>query len=68
MADAQVDDFQIAYRFLFDNLDKYSYGHDAEISVVLDDHIWRAGVVPDKEINWSAAISKILEITKKQVL
>lgn len=67
-ADAQVDDFQVAYRFLFDNLDKYSYGHDAEISVVLDDHIWRAGVVPDKEINWSAAISKILEITKKQVL
>ena len=68
VADAQVDDFQVAYRFLFDNLDKYSYGHDAEISVVLDDHIWRAGVVPDKEINWSAAISKILEITKKQVL
>jgi hypothetical protein len=52
----------------FDNLDKYSYGHDAEISVVLDDFIWRAGVVPDKEINFAAAISKILELNKKQVL
>ena len=68
VADAQVDDFQVAYRFLFDNLDKYSYGHDAEISVVLDDHIWRAGVVPDKEINFASAIAKILELNKKQVL
>ena len=68
VADAQVDDFQVAYRFLFDNLDKYSYGHDAEISVVLDDHIWRAGVVPDKEINFAAAIAKILDLNKKQVL
>ena len=68
VADTQVDDFQTAYRFLFDNLEKYSYGHDAEISVVLDDFIWRAGVVPDKEINFSAAIAKILELNKKQVL
>jgi replication factor C small subunit len=67
-ADAQVDDFQVAYRFLFENLEKYSHGHDAEISVVLDDHIWRAGVVPDKEINWAAAIAKILDLNKKQVL
>ena len=68
VADAQVDDFQVAYRYMFDNLDKFSYGHDAEISVILDDHIWRAGVVPDKEINYAACIAKILETTKKQVL
>jgi replication factor C small subunit len=68
VADAQVDDFQVAYKYMFDNLDKFSYGHDAEISVILDDHIWRAGVVPDKEINFASAIAKILETTKKQVL
>ena len=68
VADAQVNDFQIAYRFLFDNLEKYSYGHDAEISIILDDFIWRASVVPDKEINLAAAIAKILETNKKQVL
>jgi len=68
VADSQVDDFQVAYRFLFDNLDKYSYGHDAEISVILDDFIWRAGVVPDKEINFAACIAKILETNKKQIL
>jgi hypothetical protein len=68
IADAQVNDFQVAYKYMFDNLDKFSYGHDAEISVILDDHIWRAGVVPDKEINYAACIAKILETTKKQVL
>jgi replication factor C small subunit len=68
VADAQVDDFQAAYKYLFDNLDKFSYGHDAELSVILDDFIWRAGVVPDKEINFAASIAKILETTKKQVI
>jgi replication factor C small subunit len=68
VADAQVDDFQTAYRYMFDHLADFSYGHDAELSVILDDFIWRAGVVPDKEINFSAAISKILETTKKQVI
>ena len=68
VADAQVDDFQVAYKYMFDNLDKFSHGHDAELSIILDDHIWRAGVVPDKEINFAAAIAKILETTKKQVI
>jgi replication factor C small subunit len=68
VADAQVDDFQTAYRYMFDHLSEFSYGHDAELSVILDDFIWRAGVVPDKEINAMACIAKILETTKKQVL
>jgi replication factor C small subunit len=68
VADAQVDDFQIAFRYMFDHLAEFSYGHDAGISVILDDFIWRAGVVPDKEINMMACIAKILETNKKQVL
>jgi replication factor C small subunit len=68
VADAQVDDFQTAYRYMFDHLVDFSYGHDAELSVILDDFIWRAGVVPDKEINFSAAIAKILDTNKKQII
>jgi replication factor C small subunit len=68
VADAQVDDFQTAYRYMFDHLADFSYGHDAELSVILDDFIWRAGVVPDKEINFSAAIAKILDTNKKQII
>ena len=68
VANAQVDDFQIAYRYMFDHLSEFSYGHDAELSVILDDFIWRAGVVPDKEINFAACIAKTLETIKKQVI
>ena len=68
VADSQVDDFQTAYRYMFDNLSEFSYGHDAELSVILDDFIWRAGVVPDKEINAMACIAKILDTNKKQIL
>ena len=64
VADAQVDDFQVAYRYMFDNLAKFSNGHDAEISIILDDFIWRGGVVPDKEINFAACVAKILETNK----
>lgn len=68
VADSQVDDFQTAYRYMFDHMPEFSYGNDAQLSVILDDFIWRAGVVPDKEINAMACIAKILEATKKQVL
>jgi replication factor C small subunit len=68
VADNQVDDFQIAFRYMFDNLAEFSYGHDAELSIILDDFIWRSGVVPDKEINFAACIAKILETTKKQII
>ena len=68
VADTQVDDFQTAYRYMFDNLAEFSYGNDAQLSVILDDFIWRAGVVPDKEINFAACIAKILETNKKQIL
>lgn len=68
VADAQVDDFQIAYRYMFEHLPEFSYGNDANLSVILDDFIWRSSVVPDKEINFAAAIAKILETTKKQLL
>jgi DNA polymerase III delta prime subunit len=68
VADSQVDDFQTAYRYMFDNLSEFSYGNDAQLSVILDDFIWRAGVVPDKEINFAACIAKILDTNKKQIL
>ena len=68
VADAQVDDFQTAFRYMFEHLSEFSYGHDAELSIILDDFIWRAGVVPDKEINFAACIAKVLETNKKQIL
>jgi len=68
VADAQVDDFQTAYRYMFDHMPEFSYGNDAQLSVILDDFIWRSSVVPDKEINFAACIAKVLDTNKKQIL
>ena len=68
VADEQVDDFQVVFRYMFDNLSEFSYGNDAQISVILDEYSWRANVVPDKEINFMASISRILDTIKKQVI
>jgi len=64
VANSEIVDFQTAYRHLFDKLEEFSNGHDAEISIILDEFSWRANVVPDKEINFAAAIAKILETIK----
>jgi len=68
IADEQVDDFQVVFRYMFDNLSEFSYGNDAQVSVILDEYSWRANVVPDKEINFMASISRILDTIKKQVI
>lgn len=68
VANNPVDNFQSIYRYLFDNLDKFSHGHDAEISVILDDALWHSNMVFDKEINFAATTAKILETNKKIIL
>lgn len=64
VADENLNEFQTIYRFLFDNLDKYSKGQDANISIIIDDFMWRSGVVPDKEINMAAFAAKLLEVIR----
>lgn len=59
--DAQVDDYQPLYRFLFDNLNEFApEGKQAEIIIMLDEYSWRAMVVMDREINCAALINQIL--------
>jgi replication factor C small subunit len=68
VADSQVDDFQIAYRYMFDHLSEFSYGHDASIIILLDEYSYRANVCPDKELNFAAFINSLLNITIKNVI
>ena len=68
VADAQVNDFQVAYRFLFDNLDKFSNGHDAEIIILLDEYSYRANMCPDKELNFAALINSLLNTITKNII
>jgi replication factor C small subunit len=68
VADAQVDDFQTVYRYMFDNLSEFSYGNDASIIILLDEYSYRANVCPDKELNFAAFINSLLNITTKNVI
>jgi replication factor C small subunit len=63
--DSQSDDYQALIEHLFENIDKFGKGHEAEIAIELDDTQWRSRAVPDKEINIVAMLSKILRILGK---
>ena len=68
VADAQVDDFQPLIEHLFENIDKYGSGFEAEIIIELDETQYRSRMVPDKEISIAALLSKLLQILSKKQL
>jgi replication factor C small subunit len=69
IANAQLDDYNPIYRFLYDNLDSFSKGNEAEVIIAIDEHLWRSHVIPDKEITLMTMFGKVLKIiSKKQVV
>lgn len=62
---AQVDDFQPLIEHLFENINVYGKGNEAQITIELDEAQWRSRTVPDKEINIAALLSKLLIILGK---
>jgi replication factor C small subunit len=68
IADAQVDDYQPLIEHLFENVEKYGKGFEAEIIIELDETQYRSRMVPDKEISIAALLSKLLQILSKKYL
>jgi len=68
IADAQVDDYQPLIEHLFENIEKYGSGFEAEIIIELDETQYRSRMVPDKEISTAALLSKLLQILSKKQL
>jgi len=69
IANADLDNFEDLYRFLYDKLNEYSKGNEGIIICILEEGTYRANFVLDKEINIMSTISRILEtINKKQVI
>jgi replication factor C small subunit len=66
--DSQLDDYQPIILHLFEHITEYSRGHDAAITIELDNHQYFQKSVPDKELNMASLISKILNLNKKQVI
>ena len=68
IADSNINEFDELFRSLYDRIDEYSKGNDAEIIISIAEYQYQANFRIDKEINIMACISKILKINKKQII
>ena len=68
IADSGVKDFEELYRFLFENLDDYAPGKEGSVTMILNEYLYQSNFRIDKEINISAALAKIIETIKPQVI
>ena len=64
IANAEVESFESLYKFLYNKLSEYANGNEGTIICTLEEHMYHAHFVLDKEINIMACIGKILETIK----
>ena len=60
IADANVDDFDELFRALFDRASEYASGKEGTITVLINDHQYKANFRIDKEINTMSLINNII--------
>ena len=68
IADANVQDFEELYRYLYDNASIYAPGSEGMVAVYVNEYSYQANFRIDKEINAMALIAKLVELTKPKVL
>ena len=61
IADANVNDFEEFYRFLYDNVEEYLPGKEGTVAVFLNEYSYQSQFRIDKEINIMALIAQIIE-------
>jgi replication factor C small subunit len=68
IANANVQDFEELYRFLFDNAEHYASGNEGMVAYYINEYSFQSTFRIDKEINALALISKLIELAKPKVL
>lgn len=68
IANANVQDFEELYRFLYDNASVYASGSEGMVAIHVNEYSYQANFRIDKEINCLALMSKLIELAKPQVL
>ena len=69
IANSETDDFESLYKVLYDRLNEYSNGNEGAVIIILEEGLYHACFVLDKEINVMSTISRILEmISTKKVI
>ena len=62
IADANVQDFEELYRYLYDNASVYAPGKEGMIAIHINEYSYQANFRIDKEINAMALISKLINL------
>ena len=68
IANANVQDFEELYRFLYDNAGLYASGSEGMVAILVNEYSYQANFRIDKEINAMALIAKLIEVAKPKVL
>ena len=69
IANTETDDFESMYVFLYNKLSEYASGNEGYIICIIEEGMYRANFVLDKEINIMSTISRILEtISTKKII
>ena len=62
IANANVQDFEELYRFLYDNASKYVPGNEGMVAIYINEYSYQANFRLDKEINCMALIARLIEL------
>ena len=62
IANANVQDFEELYRYLYDNASVYAAGSEGMVAVYINEYSYQSNFRIDKEINAMALIAKLIEL------
>ena len=62
IANANVQDFEELYRYLYDNASVYANGNEGMVAVYINEYSYQSNFRIDKEINAMALIQKLIEL------
>ena len=62
IANANVQDFEELYRYLYDNASVYADGNEGMVAIYINEYSYQANFRIDKEINCLALIAKLIEL------
>ena len=62
IANANVQDFEELYRYLYDNASIYAAGNEGMVAIYINEYSYQSNFRIDKEINAMALIAKLIEL------
>jgi DNA polymerase III gamma/tau subunit len=65
IADASFSNYDSVYKYLFNKVDDYANGHEAEVILNLADAVYQSSLIFEREITFTACMHKIIETIKK---